>query len=80
MRFLYFTFCVLLQFSCWVKKPYPEQDRVKLYGWKPVYGADTAYKKLTWRPTPVPMEKPGKIYVKGNKIEKSRPEYCLEGR
>ena len=67
MRIIYFLLAVMLV-SCWPKKPYPEQNYKKVYGWKPVYGADTAYKKLTYMATAMPMGNAGKIYVKGNTI------------
>lgn len=37
-------------------------------GWKPVYGADSAFKKLTVNATPRPVIKAGKIYVRGNTV------------
>ena len=37
-------------------------------GWKPVYGADTAYKKLSVSAAPRPVTNAGKIYVRGNTI------------
>ena len=68
MRLLSFIFCVIILASCWPKKPYPDRNFVKVPGWIPIYGADTAYKKLTYHASPVPMIKAGKIYVKGNTI------------
>ena len=72
MKFIYLICYGLLLTSCWGKKPYltdqPYGIYKKGYGWKPVYGADTAYKKLTYYPTPRPMENAGKLYVIGNTI------------
>jgi LVIVD repeat len=68
MRILSLLFFVSLLASCWPKKPYPESSQGKVAGWKPVYGADTAYKKLTYHASPVTMTAAGKIYVLGNTI------------
>ncbi len=68
MRMISFFFCVFFLASCWPKKPYLEQQYKKVLGWIPVYGADTAYKKLTYHSSPKPMTKAGKIYVMGTTI------------
>lgn len=70
MRLLSLLLCISL-FSCWDKPrffpdyPYGYQ---KVYGWKPVYGLAATYKKMTYSPSPQPVQTPGKIFVQGTTI------------
>lgn len=71
MKVFYCLFSVALLTSCWGKKPYyPDQIDYskKVMGWKAVYAADTACKKVKYFSTPRAMNQAGKIYVFGNTI------------
>ncbi len=68
MKYFILFLCTAMLVSCWGKKPYPYEPQVKVWGWKAVMGADSTYKKITYSDTAVKMDKPGKIYVKGNII------------
>lgn len=71
MRYLIVSACLFLLSSCWFGKkhpPEPSYHNVKRWAWKPVYGFNDDYKKVTWHPTPRPVTKAGKIYVFGNRI------------
>ena len=71
MRYLFFLFGCCLLTSCWTKKYPTDYDNVKKWAWKPVYGANVAYKKLTWHNSARPVLKAGKIYVFGTRIFQS---------
>jgi len=63
----YFTlFLVLLLTSCFPKTTPPLP--LKVWGYKPVYTADTAYRKVEYLPEAKPVVNAGKIYVKDNLI------------
>jgi len=63
----YFTlFLVLLLTSCFPKTTPPLP--LKVWGYKPVYTADTAYRKVEYLPETKPVVNAGKIYVKDNLI------------
>ncbi len=71
MRIFYYLLGIMLLSSCWGKKPYypePIDFSKKVMGWKAVYGADSAYKKVKYFNTPRAMSQAGKIYVFGNTI------------
>ena len=70
MKIIFFFTLLAFLSSCWPKPRIGEyyDNYKKVMGWKPVYGADTAYKKLSFFGTPQPIEKAGKIYVKDNTI------------
>ncbi len=69
MKYFFYGFCICLLISCFTKKNHRfyDYDR-KVLGWKPIYGADIDYKKITYLPTAKPTVKPGKIYVYNNLI------------
>jgi hypothetical protein len=72
MKLFYYFLGIILLSSCWLKKPNIEIDSIdyskKVMGWKPVYGADSTYKKLKYFNTPRAINLAGKIYVFGNTI------------
>jgi hypothetical protein len=72
MKVFYYLLGIMFLSSCWGKKPFvittPPDYYKKVMGWKPVYGADSAYKKVKYFNTPRAMSQAGKIYVFGNTI------------
>lgn len=56
--------CMLVS-SCFPTEPVKP---LKVWGYKPVYTADTAYRKIEYIPGAQPVAAAGKIYVKGNFI------------
>ena len=64
MKLVYFLFVIMLLSSCG-DKAYPDS---KVSGYRPVYGADTLYKKMTYSPEAREMITAGKIYVRGSVI------------
>ncbi len=63
------TVVVILSSCWWLKSNLQEYDYdKKVMGWRPIYGADSIYKKLTVNNESRPVEKAGKIYVVGNYI------------
>ena len=73
-----FTFLLLLSFlsSCWKWRvelppdpvPIGPFNATKVWGSKPIYGVDTAAKKINYVSSAQPVLLPGNIYVKGNYI------------
>lgn len=70
MKYLILFLISSIFYSCW-PKPKPGYRAEKVWGWKAILGADTIFKKMTFFDTAVKMDKPGKIYIKGNIIYQS---------
>lgn len=71
MRVIVFACCCCFLYACnWrIKDRWPQTDySKKVWGWKPIYIADTAAKKIAYFNSPKPMLTAGKIYVLGNTI------------
>jgi hypothetical protein len=73
MKVFYYLLGIVFFSSCWGKKPGVFIDPIfdyskKVMGWKPVYGADSTYKKLRYFNTARAMTQAGKIYIFGNAI------------
>ncbi len=59
----------LVLVSCWPNRNRPDINyNQKVLGLRPLYGADSLYKKLTFHSTAMPLTKVGKIFVYGNMI------------
>ena len=58
----------LVLLSCWSNNRPDINYNQKVLGLRPVYGADSIYKKLTFHSTAMPLTDAGKIYVIGNMI------------
>lgn len=69
MRLL-LLFCLVSLFSCWGKPRDPNYPYGynKVYGWQPIYGLTTDYKKMSYSASPRPVENAGKIFVHGSTI------------
>jgi LVIVD repeat len=70
MKVFYCLLSFIFLSSCWGKKYYPDtiDYSKKVIGWKPIYGADSTFKKVKYYNTPRSMSQAGKIYVFGNAI------------
>ena len=64
--FIFLIIPVIFFTSCFPKTTPPEPQKV--LGYKPVYTADTAYRKIQYIPEAEPVVNAGKIYVKDNLI------------
>jgi len=70
MRLLWILIVISTFSSCWpkVKPGEPRNNTQKVFGYKPVYGAETFAKKIIYANTPQPVVAAGNIYVKGDLI------------
>ncbi|HSN61882.1 MAG TPA: hypothetical protein VLR49_13160 [Ferruginibacter sp.] len=70
MRLLWILLVLGTLSSCWpkIQPGEPQNNAQKVFGYKPVYGAETFAKKIIYANTPQPVVAAGNIYVKGELI------------
>jgi len=73
MRSILFLFTTVILSSCWKFKPgsyssLPSIEIKTVWGSKPIYGIDSAAKRISYTNKPDSVKAPGNIYIKGNYI------------